>query len=463
MAFRVWAYFMGFVLSMLVVLWMLQITFLEPYYKSSRTKSIAYVITEVQRYLGDSTEVDYQPVLRTLFAKENMCGIVYDANGIAVMDLAVDLMGKYCYLNDMSRTSRMEYIDRVNASSTQEIDIPFRNEYFEQSMSFYGKQIHVNEMDYYIFINTPMELLNSTVDILKSQFMMVAVIILSLGTFTALLLSRRLSSPIVKMNDSAKRLAKGDFTVHFEEEGYNEAIQLSKTLNYATDEFGKTDELRRDLVANVSHDIKTPLTMIKAYAEMIIDISGDDPDMRQKHLKVILDETNHLERLVNDMLTLSKYESKVFNVKESRYNLKDQVESTLNLFQGLNIHFKVDINRKIFVMADEIKMGQVLYNFVNNATRHIGLDNTVYVEAKATKNVVTVSVRDTGEGIDKDYQKTIWDRYTQINKHHHRNDASTGLGLSIVAAICEATGSDYGVVSEPGQGASFYYTLKRTK
>lgn len=447
----------------MILLWMFQITFLEPYYKSSRTKNIVFSISEVQRLMQDPSDEEVKTKLRLLFARENMCGIVYDENGVNIMNIAVDVIGPNCYLDDMSLASKDEYIETLKNSESKEIDVPFRNEFFDQAMSFYGKEIMIDETPYYIFINTPMKLLDSTVEILKNQFLMVSVFIFGIGTTVALLLARKLAYPIHAMNESAKKLAKGDFDVKFSGEGYQEAIELSNSLNFATEEFSKTDELRRDLVANVSHDIKTPLTMIKAYAEMIVDISGDDQNLRNSHLNVILDETNHLEKLVNDMLSLSQFESKVLTINESKFNLKEHVESTLNLFQGIPNKFEVDISPKVYVLADEIKMGQVLYNFINNAIKHSNTDDKIIISAKTLRGVVTVNVIDFGTGISKDDQKHIWDRYTQINKHHTRSTKSSGLGLSIVSAICDATGSDYGVESEAGQGSTFYYTLKRVK
>lgn len=463
MAFKVWSYFLAFIAIMMILLWMLQITFLEPYYKASRTKNIALSISEVERIMQDPIDKDVKAKLRLLFAHENMCGVVYNEKGMDVMNIAVDVIGPNCYLDEISNESKKEYIDIVKNSNTKEIDVPFRNEYFDQAMGFYGKEIIVSETPYYIFINTPMKLLDSTVEVLKNQFLLVTVVIFGIGTTVALMLARKLAYPIHAMNESAKRLAKGDFDVKFSGEGYLEAIELSNSLNYATEEFSKTDELRRDLVANVSHDIKTPLTMIKAYAEMIVDISGDDETLRNQHLKVILDESNHLEKLVNDMLSLSQFESKVLEINESRFNLKEHIESTLNLFQLEEERFEVQVSPRISVVADEIKMGQVLYNFVNNAIKHSHTDAKINISAKTSRGIVTVSVTDFGTGISLQDQKSIWDRYAKINKHHTRSTNSSGLGLSIVSAICEATGSDYGVKSEPGKGATFYYTLKRKK
>ncbi len=467
MAFRVWTYFLAFIGIMIILLWMLQITFLEPYYKSSRRKNILLNIQEVERVLHDQEnfdalqDQDVKTKLRLLFARENMCAAIYDQQGHNLMNIAVDVIGPNCYLEELSEASKNEYIDIVKSSETKEIDVPFRNEYFEHGMGFYGKEILVDDEAHYIFINTPMKLLDSTVDILKNQFLMVTIFIFGIGTTVALLLARKLAYPIHEMNESAKKLAKGDFNVKFKGEGYLEAVELSSTLNYATKEFSKTDELRRDLVANVSHDIKTPLTMIKAYAEMIVDISGEDRELRNEHLDVILDESNHLENLVNDMLSLSQFESKVLEINNSTFNLKEHILSTINLFKGVSNELVVDVPKKLNVVGDEIKMGQVLYNFVNNAIKHSNTEDDIIINVTDLNDSVRVNVIDKGSGIAKEDQAKIWDRYAKINKYHTRSINSSGLGLSIVAAICQATDSNYGVESELNKGSTFYYTLKK--
>ncbi|WZT99989.1 HAMP domain-containing histidine kinase [Erysipelothrix sp. D19-032] len=345
-------------------------------------------------------------------------------------------------------------------SQSHDFSIRFDSEIFEQGMYFYGKNAKIQDNDFYIFINTPIELLDSTIFVLKRQFGLVALMVFSFATIVTFILSRRLSRPLVQITENARKLAHGDLSVKFNEDEYSEVKELSKTLNFATHEFRKTDELRRDLVANVSHDIKTPLTMIKAYAEMIQDISGDDPEMREKHPGVIVDEVNHLERLVNDMLTLSKYESQVFDIKETTFKLYDQVLGSVNLFQGLDIDFVIDVDPMLEVIADEIKMGQVLYNYINNATKYVGDDRIIEIHAHVDPKEVTVSVSDHGPRIDADIINHVWDRYYKIDKNYQRTGGSSGLGLSIVRAICEATGSKYWVTSEVGEGSTFFYTLK---
>ncbi|CAM3534121.1 cell wall metabolism sensor histidine kinase WalK [Erysipelothrix anatis] len=458
MAFRVWLYFLVLTGLMLLFLWMLQISFIGPYYERNRAQTIQKNVLEIERLLMREDFYNSEKAMTQMLAKENMCAVVYNERGIRIIN--ADAVGTNCHISNLSSDAVQEYMKMTQNSQSHDFSIRFDSEIFEQGMYFYGKNAKIQDNDFYIFLNTPIELLDSTIFVLKRQFGLVALMVFSFATIVTFILSRRLSRPLVQITENARKLAHGDLSVKFNEDEYSEVKELSKTLNFATHEFRKTDELRRDLVANVSHDIKTPLTMIKAYAEMIQDISGDDPEMREKHLGVIVDEVNHLERLVNDMLTLSKYESQVFDIKETTFKLYDQVLGSVNLFQGLDIDFVIDVDPTLEVIADEIKMGQVLYNYINNATKYVGDDRVIEIHAHVDPREVIVSVSDHGPGIDADVINHVWDRYYKIDKNYQRTGGSSGLGLSIVRAICEATGSKYWVTSEVGKGSTFFYTLK---
>ena len=458
MAFRIWFYFLTLTGLMLLFMWMLQITFIGPYYEKNRAETTQLKAQEIERLLmvNNIEQVEFEFV--KILSSENLCGGLFTEKAAPV--IISEANSSNCQITNISNSAVAEYINRIQESHNKTFSLRFTSEVFEQGLYFYGKEVTFLDQEYYLFLNSPIELLHSTVFVLKRQFGLLVVSVLSVATFLAFLLSKKLSMPLSKMTRDAKRLAQGDYSVQFDSFEYTEVDTLSDTLNYATLEFKKTNDLRRDLVANVSHDIKTPLTMIKAYAEMIQDISGDNKEMREEHLGVILDEANHLERLVNDMLTLSKYESEVFVINETVFNLYDHIHSTVNLFQFDDIEFIIEGDHNIDVKADEIKMGQVLYNFVNNATKFVGEDRKIIISIKklGPKDVL-VSVTDHGKGIPEAQLEFIWDRYYKIDKNFQRHKG-TGLGLSIVKAICEANDSQFGVESIQDEETTFFYTLK---
>ena len=266
------------------------------------------------------------------------------------------------------------------------------------------------------------------------------------------------TNPITEMTKKARRLAQGNFDVDFRGQNYGkEMVELAEALNFARDELSKTDRMQKDLIANVSHDFKTPLTMIKGYASMIIEISGDVPEKRNKHAQVIVDEADRLASLVNDVLDLSKISSGIAEMKSTVFDMSSYVEEVLNRFDYLketkNYRFVTDIDEELYTCGDEMKLGQVLYNLIGNAVNYTGEDKRVYVSLqKIEPDVFRFSVRDTGKGIKQEELSTIWDRYYRSAETHKRPVKGTGLGLSIVKHICALYNAELSIESEIGVG-----------
>lgn len=293
------------------------------------------------------------------------------------------------------------------------------------------------------------------------------VILISLGVIVVAFiisysLAEKLSRPIRNLSQNVGKLAEGDFSVQFTSAEYTEVAKLSDALNYMRDEIKKSDDFQKELLANVTHDLKTPLTMIKAYASMIQEISGDNPEKRNQHLNVIIDEADRLTGLVNDILITSKIRSgmgqlnkKVLNLTEFLYGIIAKF-SYLQEAQGYKI--MVDVDPNMYTLADEEKIGQVIYNLISNAVNYTGADKTIYISLKysAEDNRIKFAVRDTGKGIDEEEREHIWERYYRSKDSHTRPVKGTGLGLNIVKIILDAHSFNFGVISEEGKGSTFY-------
>ncbi|MCQ2553077.1 MAG: HAMP domain-containing histidine kinase, partial [Clostridia bacterium] len=185
----------------------------------------------------------------------------------------------------------------------------------------------------YIYAVTSLTPIGPAIGIMRSLLLIVTFVSLALAMIISIVLSRRLSDPIIKMNNKAKELAGGNYDVTFEGgHKFREMDQLADTLTEAAVDLKKSDALQKDLMANVSHDLRTPLTMIKSYAEMIRDLSGDNPAKRDEHLGVIIGETDRLSDLVNDVLTLSKMQSGVTELEYSEFDIQKAARSVLSTF-----------------------------------------------------------------------------------------------------------------------------------
>lgn len=313
----------------------------------------------------------------------------------------------------------------------------------------------------YLYIEYSTAMVQTVMGTMRIQLVLISVIVIFLALIISVLLSMKLTRPITRISRAAQRMAAGDFSVNFKGEySYAEMDALAETLDYAKEEIGKSDELQKEVLANVTHDLKTPLTMIKAYASMIQEISGDNPEKRAKHTQVIIDESDRLTSLVNDILNLSKIRSGMDSLKISNFNLSEFVHTVLERFdyltetQGFSI--ERDIEDELYTEADLEKIEQVVYNLVGNAVNYTGEDKKIVVGLKRTEKGLRFTVTDTGKGIPPEEIGTIWDRYYRSAETHKRPIKGTGLGLSIVKTILLKHGFDFGVESEVGKGSTFY-------
>ncbi len=316
--------------------------------------------------------------------------------------------------------------------------------------------------NYIIMLNSELEPLNATVETLKTQFWMIAFILLWSALLLAILISRNISEPIKKMNRAAKRLATGRYDADFRVGGYREVTELSESLTHASEQLARNDTLQKELIANISHDLRTPLTMIIGYSEVMRDLPGENTP---ENVQVIIDETERLAQLVNDLLDLSKLQAGSRQPTMEVFNLTELIEATMLRYEklterdGYRVEYASEVS--VDVRADRTMLLQVIYNLINNAINYTGDDKLVRVTETLTGDGarVRISVTDSGAGIPPEQIPLIWDRYYKIDKVHRRAMIGTGLGLSIVKQILEAHHTTYGVESKIGEGSTFWFEM----
>ena len=438
---HIWKYFLLFSVIILSFLWVFQGLFLDSYYKYGKIndiKKVADVVKVYQNSRNFSTVVNAASLDRSVCVEviDRYYGTLYTSS----------FLGKGCFTGKEKNTKyKYDFISSQLDNRTYELINPeFNNETLVYAVKLNGGR--------YAFINTSVEPIDSTISLLRGQLIVITIILLLLSFVLSYFISNLISSPIVKINKSAKRLAKGEFDVEFYiDSKISELNELSRTLNYTKDELSKTEELRRDLMANVSHDLKTPLTMIKAYAEMGRDLHKDSKKKREKDMDTIIEEVDRLTILVNDILDLSKMQSNIEKIEITEFNIVDLVNDIINRYSVYSEleDYKFIFNHDqevILIKADYKKMEQVIYNLINNAINYTGEDNTVIINVKVD-DVIRVEIIDSGKGIKEEDIPYIWDKYYKNSKKHKRNLIGTGLGLSIVKNILELHNYKYGVLS----------------
>lgn len=449
--FKTMALLISFSILILLILWAFQIIFLTTYYE----KYQVYKLTNIVNSLKDNTYSSYE--LESIAYKNDIC-LEYRYNDEIYLFNGLD---KDCILyNKSKKVSNL--IDKFqNSSSTKEITRVINPTNNSKSI-LYNLKLNDKET---IILNTALEDVNSTTSALRNQLIYITLIVILIAIIVSFYISKFLNKHIIKITKEAKKMASGNHSLKFEKTNIEELDELTNALIYANEEINKTDELRRDLLANVSHDLKTPLTMIKAYAEMIRDINFDNKEKRDEDLNIIISETDRLNILVNDLLDLSKLEAnrEVLNIKE--FDLCEMIKRIVKNYSIIedleNYKFDLKIPDKAIVKADENKIYQVLYNLINNAINYTGKDLRVTIEVIEKKKTYLVNIIDSGKGIKEKELSIIWDKYYKNEKNHKRNKIGSGIGLSIVKNILEKHHFVYGVNSKLNKGTTFYFEITK--
>ncbi len=428
--------------------------FLDVLYEKYQIKDMNNMAKEI--YAADSSSL--RLLLNELVYNNSVCIEHLSSDGVSTLynDKSTGcLLGK--------RNSILsEYKNELIESGEELKAIKFVNPDYESEALLYGIKVNKGE---YVFLFSMLSDVNSNSMAIKGQLIYITLLVIIFAILISMFLSKMISKPIEQITAKSKQLANGEYNVVFDKNGILEIDELADTLNYLESEVSKTDEYRRDLMANVSHDLKTPLTMIKAYAEMIRDISYKDKEKMDKHLEVIISETDRLNILVGDILTLSKLQANADILNIDTFDLCEEVREILKKYEIMketeNYNFIVNMPEKALIRADKNKINQVIYNLINNAMNYTGNDKNVWINIIENKKDYLVEIKDSGKGIEKEHLEHIWERYYKHEKNHQRNVIGTGLGLSIVKNILESHDFEYGVKSIKNKGTTFYFKVKK--
>ena len=451
--FKTLFYLILFSVFILLLLWESQLLLSNYLYEKYQMNDMSRIAEEI----NDTDEEDLHDFLKSVVYNNAVC-IEY-----------IDEFGRTSLYNDAStgcllgknNSTLLKYKKDLYESGEDTKAIKLVNPDYESYALLYGVEVDNG----YVFLFTMLSNVNKNYNLVKNQLIYITVVVIILAVIISLFLANVFSEPILEITEKSKILAHGNFDVEFKKNGIKEIDELADTLNYLKSEVSKTDQYRRDLMANVSHDLKTPLTMIKAYAEMVRDITYKDKVKREENLNVIIDETDRLNTLVSDILTLSKLQANSGILEIEKFDLKEEILSILKRYEYLKetegYEIKCILPDKIFVKADKNRINQVIYNLINNAINYTGIDKKVVIKVTEEKKCYLVEIIDSGKGIDKEEFDYIWNKYYKNEKNHKRNVVGTGLGLSIVKEILEHHNFEYGVNSIKGKGTTFYFRISK--
>lgn len=462
--FILWVSFLAFAAFILILTWVFQITLLRTFLTVQVKDELESFGREIYQTLERMSPQSSQVIDGYILSKEN------DNRATDIFILNLEDGGKLHPSSEDGQLVTGVASDQFEKVKEKLADSPYGDSVIVQiSGSSYVYAAKMAMMtagssevtDVCLYISYSTVLADKTVGNMQLQLVLISLIVIFVALIISGLLSMELTKPISQISRAAKRMATGDYSVDFQAQySYAEMNALAETLNYAKEEISRADELQKEVLANVTHDLKTPLTMIKAYASMIQEISGDNPEKREKHTQVIIDETDRLTALVNDILKMSKIRSGMDTLKTEEFNLSEFIHTVLERFEFLTetqgYTIVRDIDDELYTRADKDKIEQVVYNLIGNAVNYTGDDKKITVSLHRKNEKIRFSVTDTGKGIPPEECSTIWERYYSSAETHKRPIKGTGLGLSIVKTILVKHGFGFGVDSEVGKGSTFF-------
>ncbi|MDO5435182.1 MAG: HAMP domain-containing sensor histidine kinase [Clostridia bacterium] len=458
----------AFVISLV---WLCQIVLTFDIYKNYKTEQI----TAAADIIADNIDNPELAMLcDRLSGDRDICILLLDDHGN--VRISADHV-RYCLLHHMSGEQLAERAKKAAESGSPVVElanvIPFINDQYspekfrgsvpkddgDRGMSMlYVRKVNFGRSEGTLFLNAQITPFGTTVRTMRRQFILISCTVLLMTIILGFFMSRSISEPIIETNEAAKRLSAFRYARPPHSGGYREIAELNDTLVRAAEDLSRVEDLQKELIANISHDLRTPLTMIGGYAEVMRDIPEENTP---ENMQIIIDETSRLSSLVNQVLDYSRIQSGTMRLQPEEMDITDETGLIIQRIakmtekDGYTIFFSPET--RFTVSADRDAFGQIVYNLIGNALTYTGDDHIVRVSQKKNGGKVRVAVSDSGKGIPPGELPMIWERYYRTADTHRRAVIGSGLGLNIVRGLLEAHGAPYGVESDERTGTTFWF------
>lgn len=319
----------------------------------------------------------------------------------------------------------------------------------------------------YVVIHTNMASIEQSCNSLLNISYITLLILFLLSLIILIFFTEIVYLPLRKITYATEQYASGNMHYEFTIDSEDEMGYLAACLSYMASEIARSEDDQKKFVANVSHDFRSPLTSIRGYLEAMLD-GTISPELHEKYLNIVLNETDRLTKLTNGLLTLNNLNTKGMLLDITDFDINQVIRSTAASFEGTCLKKSIAIElvltgEVMYVTADMSKIQQVLYNLIDNAIKFSHHNSVIKVETTEKKNKIFVSVKDTGIGIPKEDLKLIWDRFYKSDLSRGRDKKGTGLGLAITKEIIQSHNEHINVISTPGVGSEFIFSLPRSE
>lgn len=474
------AIFIGLMAATIMLCWILNTVFLQSYYINDKEKALL----KAYNWLNESSDLeeeDFEIKFETICSTSNVDALIVDGNGKQTISTVHDSQGLMLHLFDYlinKNNKGVEILQKEDNYTMQKVrDSRIASDYLE-IWGYLG--------DGKIFImRTPIESIRESVGIANRFLAYVGIIAIIVSGCLIWLVAKKITEPILELANISERMSELDFTVKYEVTGENEVALLGENINKLSSTLEETiselktannelksdiekkeqiDEMRKEFLSNVSHELKTPIALIQGYAEGLKECINDDEESREFYCEVIMDEAGRMNTMVKKLLTLNQLEFGNEIVTMERFDIVGLISGVIQSIDILAKQKEVTINfnysAPIYVWADEFKTEEVVRNYLSNALNHAANEKIVDVKINSKGDLARISVFNTGMPIPEEALDKLWVKFYKVDKARTREYGGSGIGLSIVKAIMESFNREYGVLNYDN-GVEFWFELEQ--
>ena len=479
-------FFIMCVVILIIVLFLILINsiVLENFYIYSKTATIKQVYQKVNNYYAsENPNINLETELKKIAYKNNFDILIKTDTNLIIFTSDKEFLSSTYILKDINEITR----ENINTQNDKKNNLNIKITTDETNNINYMFLTGILDNGYVLYIRMPISPIKESVKISNTLLLMIGGVTLAVAGVVASFISKKFTNPILQLNDIANKMAKLDFSQKYRVTDTEDEInELGRSINTMSDklettikqlqksnielekdieEKSKIDDMRKQFISDVSHELKTPIALIQGYAEGLIENVSTDEESRKFYAEVILDETNKMDRLVKQLLELMKleYGKKEFN--NEKFDINELINEVIRkcevMLQKNNIQVEFESKKPIYVWADEFYIEQVVTNYFTNAIKHteeIGNNKKIKITVKQLNDKMRITVFNTGKTIPEEDLTRIWGRFYKVDSSRNRQDCGTGIGLALVKAIMNNYQNEYGVNNKK-DGVEFYFDV----
>lgn len=483
--------------STILLCWVINKSFLSTYYQHSKIKSLDAAYYEINNALDENSKhgltEEQKMIVDRLSSKNNVSsyividtellfGVIYKANATE-RDFNRVQASLQAYLFGNLPKYQISKIEHIKTKNLQYDIFIQRDELMQMN---YLDLIGRLDSGYVVFFRTNLENLQESSAISNTFLAYVGIIVTVVGTFIMFFITRSFTKPILVLESIAKKMSDLDFDAKYEGKSQDEIGQLGNSINMLSEKLEQTiselkvanielqsdienkvqiDEMRKEFLSNVTHELKTPIALIQGYAEGLKDNISDDEQSREFYCEVIMDEAMKMNKMVKKLLSLNQLEFGNNQPEIIRFDIVSLINSVIQSTEILRKQKEIEVifedNVPCYVWADEYMIEEVVTNYVSNAINHADGAKIIEIKIVRMDHVVRIAVFNTGELIPEEDLEKVWIKFFKVDKARTREYGGNGIGLSIVKAIMNAHNKDCGVINHTN-GVEFWFELDIT-